>query len=109
MSRRHKKLDVQLPYICNGGRKFVRIYDSLYHSRAFQTMTPSARHVYIDMLLAAAGRESFQYPQSAYKKIVSPDTFHKAKQQLIEHGFITEERYAASRNTYYLSDKWKNF
>ena len=48
-----------------------------------------------------------RFPQSAYLKICSKQTFHKAKTELIENGFITEFSFRTIANIYRLSDDWK--
>lgn len=75
----------------------------------FLSLKPTTSLIYIYMLDYSNGFQEFQFPKSIYNKLVSNETFKKAKAELIEKGFI--EEVANGKNTrtesiYKFSDKW---
>lgn len=109
MGRREKQPDRQQYFITQGKNKaFFRIYRDLFESEQFLKLSPKAQLLYIEFGLAAGQNAEFTFPLSAYRKRFSKDGFHKAKQQLIDAGFIAEvRRYKTHANVYKLSDAWK--
>ena len=109
MSRRKiKTIDNAIGKITpNKNAAFFRVYEPLLYSKAFLKLTPNARLLYMAMGLSAKGRERFTFPHSAYTKLVSKDSFVRARSQLIESGFIVEmERYRTRPTVYSLSSDW---
>ena len=90
-------------------RQFFRAYKSLIESDAFSSLTPGAQMLYIRMGLSSNGQREFTFPYSKYRKHYSKEGFNKAKNQLIEKGFISETRYRTAANIYKLEWEWKTF
>lgn len=86
---------------------FARVYDDLFHSEIFQDLTPTARNLYIDMILQAKGEKEFVYPRRIYKSYYSAAAFQAAKDQLVKSGFISEKKYFKAETVYELSAEWK--
>lgn len=113
--------DRQIRYITPSGKRtltgtngkiyndaFARVYRSLLKDTRFQKLTAVAQMCFICMLAESNGQSEFTFSRSAYKAYgISPTTFQRAKQQLIDNGFITADVYHTRRNIYRLSDGWK--
>lgn len=103
-----KKIDVQRGLICpRNDRHFGRFFSGVDDSEIFNSMTFAAQRLYISMILASNGKSECEFPHSRYKKFMSNDAFQKAKQQLIENGFIVETAYRCSKNRYRFSNEWQ--
>ena len=89
--------------------KHIRLTSSMLLSDNYLSLSNSAKVVYNYMKLWACGETIFQYPKSNAKKYMTEKTFLKAKDELIEKGFIefiSGNRYAHLPNTYKFSNKW---
>ncbi len=109
MSRR-KRGDPQGDYLTkdkNG--RFARVFKDLYESPAYLKLTPSARDIYIGLVMETGGKNWCYYPYSAYITRCTKDTFHKSIGLLEEVGFIEVTRYRTTANKYKLSEKWKQY
>lgn len=113
MSRRSlKNPDYQVRYISKGKaphENYARIYRSLFYSDRFLKLSPTAKLIYQAILLECKNgkRTCCTFPHSAYSKLTTKASFHKAKRELIENGFITEACFKTKACIYYLSDDWK--
>lgn len=104
-----KKIDVQRGLICpRDDRHFGRFFSGVDDSEIFNSMTFAAQRLYISLILASNGKNECEFPHSRYKKFMSNDAFQKAKQQLIEAGFLTETVYRCRKNRYKFSSEWMN-
>lgn len=115
MRRKRKSAtpDTQKRFLTRGGKAcFVRIYSDLIESDAFRNLSFSAQMLFIRMALeagrqAAKGQTTFTFSAAVYSKYFSRATFHKARKELEEQGFITSEVYLTTRAKYRLSEGWK--
>lgn len=66
-------------------KNFARLYDTTLKHPAIIKLPFSARHLFTCMLQASAGKREFHLTESEYKQYgFNPETFHKAKEKLIE-------------------------
>ena len=70
-------------------KEFVALPRSLINHISFTSMHQSSKLLYIYMTDYARGRQEFTYPRRIFINLMSIETFRKAKNELIEHGFIT--------------------
>ena len=105
MGKKHSDYQKQLISQPNDRHHFRAFKSALYHEN-FLRLTASAKMLYIYMGLASRGKTEFEFPKSKYDKILSKDGFLKAKRQLINEGFLEEERYRTKATIYRLSNKW---
>lgn len=73
-------------------------------------LSATARLIYIAIIIECGrddSRTRCTFPNSAYKKICSKQTFIRCKRELIENGFIREYAFRTTSNIYYLCDDWK--
>ena len=94
---------------------FTQLYDSLYDSDAFISLSPSAQRLYICMIRQYKGgaNDEFELPYSVwhdkYKLFGSSNTFKSAKKELIAAGFIEETfngQSTMNANRYRFSAAW---
>lgn len=112
--KNNSKSDYQVQFISKGKdyphENFTRLYRSLFYDEKFRDLTPTAKEIYLAILLECknGSLNKCLLPHSAYKKITDKGSFQKAKRQLIDNGFI---EVICSRSTlsnvYILSDGWK--
>lgn len=93
-----KQPDKQLPY--------ARVFCDLFDSPQFQALTPTARLLYIDMSIRCGGQDDFTFPRRSYNTRYSPAVFKRAKDQLVQAGFITETPYYKQDTLYRISSDW---
>lgn len=103
--------DYQISYIKKPNtshENFGRMFRSMYESERYRNLSASAKDVYMGILLACNKGNKCRcvFPKSAYMKITSQPTFHKAKKELIENGFITEISCKTKMSIYTLSGDW---
>jgi hypothetical protein len=92
--------------------KHLRLTNDMLISQNFMSLSNSAKVVYVYMKLWACGKDEFQYPKSLAEKYMNGKTFLKAKDELIEKGFIdfvSGNKFAHIPNTYKFSCKWKYY
>lgn len=90
--------------------KHIRKTENMMLSDNYLKLSNSAKVVYDYMKLWACGDLEFQYAKSLAEKYMNGKTFLKAKDELIEKGFIeyvSGNRFAHIPNTYKFSSKWK--
>ena len=62
------------------------------------------------MRIESAGNKSFKFPHAKYRSYMTKPTFQKAKQELIDKGFIDviqNNKNLRKANIYAFSDRWK--
>lgn len=93
------------------GEHFARIGKSLLRHEAFKALGASARLLYICMVEACAGEREFTFTVADYKACgFAMNTFLRAKEELIQAGFITvieSGRTTRTPNKYAFSNEWK--
>lgn len=90
--------------------KHIRLTASMLLSDNYLKLSNSAKVVYSYMKLWACGENVFQYSQSNSNKYMSNKTYIKARDELIDKGFIeyvATNQFAHIPNSYKFSDKWR--
>lgn len=93
-----KRPDKKIPY--------ARVYADLYDSDQFQALTPTAKLLFIDMLIRSGGQDDFIFPRREYKGRYTPTVFTSSKDQLIAAGFLKETKYYKQDSIYKISSEW---
>lgn len=91
-------------------KRYIRIGNSLMLSKVYQMLSNSAKVIYSYMLLESGSNREFEFTASIYLKLMSRDTFFKARNELIEKGFIEIKQNNANirkANVYAFSEAWK--
>ena len=91
--------------------KHVRLTDYMMRSREYKSLSSSAKVLYMYMKLAACGNETVEYAISYAKGFMSAPTFCKARDDLVEKGFIEYVNRHCARDLremaeYKFSTKW---
>lgn len=100
--------------LCEGGKrndKHIRLTSDMMMNKVYMELSDSAKTVYSYMKLYACGNDVFEYPVSLALKYTSKSTFLRAKDELIQNGFIEYEqnnRIARVKNKYKLSGEWRH-
>jgi hypothetical protein len=92
-------------------KRYIRCGNSQMLHPAMRSLSANAFRIYLYMRLEAGGEREFVYTRSKYKDLCSNEAFQRAKNELIEKGFITVKENNAHRqkaNIYEFSDKWKD-
>lgn len=92
-------------------KRYFRLGATLLASQAMLTLSPSAFKVLCYMKIESAGSRKFTYPHAKYRVFMSKPTFYKARDELIEHGFIDivqNNKNLRKANVYMFSDRWKS-
>lgn len=90
--------------------RYFRMGASLMASEAMRSLSGSAFKIYCYMKIESAGNRSFKFPHAKYRSYMSKPTFQKAKQELIDKGFIDvvqNNKNLRKANIYAFSDRWK--
>ena len=97
--------------LTNGKEKrFIRKGASMMRSKQYIELSATAKVIFDYMALEAGREKHFIFPYSACEEQMSKNTFFRARNELIEAGFITVvENNANLRkpNVYSFSSKWK--
>ncbi len=91
-------------------KRYFRLGATIMASETMRTLSPNAFKVYCYMRLESAGKRSFTFPHTKYCSYMSKPTFYKARDELIEHGFIDivqNNKNLRKANIYMFSDRWK--
>ena len=91
-------------------KRYFRMGATLMASEQMRSLSPSAFKIYCYMRLESAGNRSFKFPHAKYRSYMSKPTFLKAKQELIDKGFIDvvqNNKNLRKSNIYAFSDRWK--
>jgi len=89
--------------------KHIRLTADMMLNEKYLGLSDSAKTVYTYMKLYSCGNTIFEYPGSLALKYTSKSTFLRAKNELIEKGFIDYEennRFAKIKNKYRLCNGW---
>lgn len=90
--------------------RYIRLGNSQLLHPATLSLSDRAFRIYTHMLLESGGKREFTFPRSKSKQLMASSTFHKAKAELIEKGFIKEKRNNANLrkpNVYEFSADWQ--
>ena len=90
--------------------QYISLGASQMRDQQYIELSNSAKVIYTYMLLVAGGNPTFEFPQKEYKDLMNKHTFIKARDELINKGFIEiKENNANLRkaNVYEFSKKWK--
>lgn len=91
-------------------KRYFRMGATLMASEPMRSLSPSAFKVYCYMRIESAGNRSFKFPHTKYRFYMSKPTFQKAKQELIDKGFIDviqNNKNIRKPNIYAFSERWK--
>jgi len=91
--------------------RFIQIGNSLYLSKAFQSLTDGAKYTYQCMSMEAGGKRQFELPNSAFAKYGLPSrSCRRHIAELEEKGFIKKQSGQTARlpNLYEFSLEWKS-
>lgn len=91
-------------------RRYIRVGNSLMYSKVYQKLSNSAKVIYSYMLLESNGQRELEFSASSYEGFMSKNTFLKARNELIEQGFIEIKQNNANirkANVYAFSEAWK--
>lgn len=73
-------------------------------------LSANAFRLYVMMKSYAKGNEKFQFPHRIYKNFLTTPTFAKARDELVEKGYIepfTSMANLRKENSYMFSSKWR--
>jgi hypothetical protein len=90
--------------------KHIRLTADMMLSKIYLGLSDSAKTLYSYMKLYACGNDTFEYPISLALKYVSKSTFLRAKDELIEKGFIKYEhhnQFTKIKNVYKFLNEWR--
>lgn len=91
-------------------KRYIRLGATLMASEKMRSLSPSAFKIYCYMKIESGGKRSFTFPHAKYCSYMSKPTFIKAKQELIDKGFIEviqSNKNLRKANIYAFSDRWK--
>lgn len=92
--------------------RYIRLGNSQMLHPATMGLSDKAARIYNYMLLEAGGKREFTFPRSKYSKLAGNDVFQRAKDELIEKGFIKVKQNNANlrkANIYEFSEAWKTY
>lgn len=94
---------------------YVRCYVSLFKNSKFENLSVHAQNLYFRIAVQCAydreRRLMCVFPKSEYTKHFSARTFRKAREELLEGGFIKQRGFTGKGewNQYRLSDAWHKY
>lgn len=102
---------------------FIAMYHDMYDCKAWLDLTPYARDLYGFMrrkytrkvtngVIVESNKDNISMPKSEYTKLYKQDTFYRAIDMLIEHGFvrvIRNGRFTRQCNIYGFVDMWQYY
>lgn len=91
---------------------YIRLGLSLLDCSAFNALGKSSQLVYIRMMQRAKGKSTFTCPRSFYEKYFTPNTFDKAKKELLKIGFIEvvrDNKHTGKETLYKFSTRWRAY
>lgn len=91
-------------------KRYFRMGATLMASEQMRSLSSSAFKIYCYMRIESGGNRSFKFPHVKYRSYMSKPTFQKAKQELIDKGFIDVVRNNKNlrmANIYAFSERWK--
>jgi hypothetical protein len=95
-------------------KKFTRIHESLFESKAWGDLTVHAQILYISMIRKYNGsnERNIMFKQDEGEKIMGKNTFHKCIKELVSHGFIDyveHNKFTRLANIFGFSTNWHSF
>lgn len=93
-------------------QRYVRLGNTQLMHVAVMELSDKAYRIYIHMLLESAGQRTFTFPRSKYKPFCGNTSFQRAKNELIEKGFIREiqcNKNLRKPNEYEFLGDWKQY
>lgn len=91
-------------------QRYFRMGASFMASEIVRGLSSSAFKIYCYMRIESAGKKEFRFPHCKYQSFMSKPTFFKARDELVEKGFIEiaqNNRNLRQANVYRFSEKWK--
>lgn len=91
-------------------KRYIRLGATIMASEAMLSLSSSAFRVYCHMRIESGGKRSFKFPYSKYKIFMTRPTFIKARDELVEKGFIDvvqNNQNLRKANIYCFSERWK--
>lgn len=92
-------------------KRYIRLGATLLASEKMRSLSPSAFKIYCYMRIESGGNRSFKFPHAKYCSYMSKPTFIKARQELVDKGFIEiiqNNGNLRKANIYAFSDRWKS-
>ena len=92
--------------------RYIRLGNSQLLHPAMLSLSDKAVRIYTYMLLESGGKKEFTFTRSKYSKLSGHDVFQRAKDELIEKGFIRVKQNNANlrkANIYEFCDEWKRY
>lgn len=111
MSSRKKKIPFHGYESTKDEDNFMRLTKSMMTSQIYYSLHDYSRTLYNYMKLWAMGKPTVEYSQTMAKEYLAKNTFYKARDELIEKGFLGYEvhnRYGHKSNVYKFSGEWRN-
>ncbi|MEY8413593.1 hypothetical protein AALB51_20455 [Lachnospiraceae bacterium 62-26] len=91
-------------------KRYFRLGATIMASEAMLSLSNSAFRVYCHMRITSGGKRSFTFPYSKYKIFMTRPTFVKARDELVEKGFVDvvqNNKNLRKANIYCFSERWK--
>ena len=91
--------------------KHIRLTADMMTNQKFLDLSNSSKVLYMYMKLWALGNEEFEYAETLSNKFMSKVTFYKARDELIDKGFIkliATNKFAHIKNKYKFSSNWRD-
>ena len=93
-------------------QRYILLGNSLLLHPAWLSLSDKAKVIYVHMLLESGSKQDFTFTHSKYSKLASKAVFQRAKEELIDKGFISEKQNNANLrkpNVYMFSENWKQY
>lgn len=91
-------------------KRYFRTGATIMASEAMRGLSSSAFKIYFYMRIESGGKREFKFPYTKYSSFMSKPTFFKARDELVERGFIDimqNNRNLRQANIYAFSERWK--
>ena len=93
------------------GESFIRLGVSLLKSKAWKSLSGSAKAFYLALMAEGRGNDTVSFPHGIAKKYgVSASSYDRARSELIESGFIEQVNVGGmpqySKNQFRFSLRW---
>ena len=91
-------------------KRYFRLGATIMASEAMRGLSSSAFKIYCYMRIESGGKREFRFPHCKYQSFMSKPTFFKARDELVQKGFVDivrNNRNLRQANIYAFSDRWK--